>query len=88
MSTLKELRPRIIPTKYNKLTSQQRSDAGKLGKGDGALSPKQARWWLKAQKRIEAIAERERVLQMAGTGVDVIRTWRHAYRATLSAHKF
>lgn len=79
----------VMRDRRNHVTSQKRSENGRRGRGQSALEGKEdARWWEKAQARIEAIVERNAQANFSGTGVDVIRTPKHVYKVTLHAVKF
>lgn len=76
------------PNRSNHLTPMERSDAGRMGKGINAFTPKEARWWQKSQAKIEAIVRREKAKQLQGEGRDVFSYPVHMRRITLNAHKF
>lgn len=72
----------------NHMTSEQRSDAGRKGRGEDAFAKKESRQWAKIEARIQGIVEREHGLRMAGSGYDVIHDQRHMTHRTLKAIKF
>ncbi len=43
----------------NHLSGEERTKYARMGRGEDAFTPKEARWWIKAQKRIQVIVERE-----------------------------
>jgi hypothetical protein len=72
----------------NHLSPMERSDAGRMGRGEGAFSRKETQTWAKIQKRIDSIVEREQSARMHGGGVDVIHDYRHVMHSTLKAVRF
>jgi len=72
----------------NHLNAMDRSSAGRMGRGDDAFSAKEARWWIQARERVQAIVSREAEKQMNGAGRDTLSYPIHMTHVTLSARKF